>query len=904
MKKIFLLFLLISTTFYAQITTSPATPTTNDEITLTLTTTGTGLDGYTGDIYAHTGVNVNGTQWSNVISNWGNNADQPKFTKVNNTTYTLTISPNVHSFYSVNISQTISEINIVARSASGSQQTSNIHLQIFPPELNVQFSSHTNNQAVELNQVVSLTAEATIDANLELFAEGSSIQTANNTRAISANHTFTSSGLKTVKVTASEGGTTKEHEINLYVKTPTQNATKPNVGNGITINADNSVTFVLLAPNKNDVFLIGDFNDWELNPNYQLKKDGDYFWITLTGLDTSTEFAYQYFIDYDKKVADPYAEKVLDEHNDQYISATNYPDLKDFPAKASGIVSTFVINENEYTWQNTSFTKPAKKDLVIYELLVRDFSEDDSYQAVIDKLDYLQDLGINAIEFMPVNEFEGNDSWGYNVSNFFALDKAYGTKNKFKELIDKCHQRGIAVILDVVFNHSYSQCPLLQMYDFDISGGTTSNNPFYNDDHNYEEGGLRFGFDFNHESNYTKDYFKDVMTYWIEEYKVDGFRFDFTKGFTNTYYSISGGDQWGNNYNQDRIDILNDYANYIWNNHDNDFYVILEHLANDDEEKALANAGMMLWGKMTHNYNQSTMGWNDQSDIGRAYYKNRDFNNPHLVSFMESHDEERLMYKNIQHGNSNNSSHNVKNLNIALSRQELAGALYFTIPGPKMIWQFGELGYDISIDQGGRTSRKPVKWDYYDVAERKKIYDVWAELIQLKKANEVFSTENVILDVGNLAKRINLNHSSNDVVILGNFDVNIRTFNPNFSTTGTWYEYFTNTQLNVTNVLQPISLQPGEYRIYSKSPLNTTLSNSDDLLTKNVVKMYPNPSTDRIFISKNVKNLTIFDLAGKQVKSFNSTQSSYDIASLNEGLYFVRITTNENITVVKKLLKQ
>lgn len=904
MKKLYLLILLlINYTVSSQVTTSPGTPTVNDEIIITLNTTGTELENYTGDIYAHTGVTVDGTQWQNVIGSWGNNSTQPKFAKTASNTYTLTITTNVYAYYGVTNTKEITEINLVARSGDGSKQTKpDIHIKIFSADLNIQITSPVNT-VFDANATITITAEATTTANLELQVNNVAIQTTTNTKTITKEYTFTTTGQHIIKAIATSGTTQKETLINIYIKTPTTSETKPVASNGVTINADKSATFILLAPQKSDVFLIGEFNNWSLQQDYQMKKDGDYFWITVNGLDETKEYAYQYFIDYDKKVADPYAEKVLDEANDQYISPSNYPNLKEFPSGASGIVSTFTITKTPYTWQTTSFSKPAKDNLVIYELLVRDFSENDSYQAVIDKLDYLEGLGINALELMPVNEFEGNDSWGYNVSQFFALDKAYGTQNKFKELIDKCHQRGIAVIVDVVFNHSYSQCPLLQMYDYNAANGTASNNPFYNNDHNFQNGALRFGFDFNHESAYTQQYFKDVMSYWINEYKIDGFRFDFTKGFTNTYYPTSG-DQWGNAYNQDRINRLTDYANYVWTNHGNDFYIILEHLADNSEEKALANAGMMLWGKMTHNYNQNTMGYSSDADIAWGYYKTRDFTAPHLVTYMESHDEERLMYKNLQYGNAN-GSYSVKNLNTALSREELAGVFFFTIPGPKMIWQFGELGYDMSIDQNERTGRKPVKWDYYTIAERKKIYDIWATLIALKKKHEVFSTTDVTLDVSGLAKRVTLNHASNNVVVLGNFDVVAKTINPNFSTTGTWYEFFTNSSITVTTPTEGITLQPGEYRLYSTTPLENPLSTDDNVSVSDTISLYPVPGNTTFYINTEVQKVLMYDVSGKLIKEFKGTFSknkAYDISKITPGMYFVQITTQGNQKLFKRLL--
>src|SRR6185436_18836789 len=208
-----------------------------------------------------------------------------------------------------------------------------------------------------------------------------------------------------------------------------------------------SATLVLYAPNKTSVVVIGDFTNWATNCAYQMKRtpDGNYYWLTLTGLTPGTEYAYQYLIDNNIRTADPYTQKVLDPDNDQYINAVTYPNLKPYPAGATGIVSILQTAEPQYTWQVPSFTKPDKRNLMIYELLIRDFSAEHSYQSLIDSFRYLKNTGINAIELMPVNAFDGNESWGYNPDFYFAPDKYYGPKNKLKEFVDVCHLNGIAV---------------------------------------------------------------------------------------------------------------------------------------------------------------------------------------------------------------------------------------------------------------------------------------------------------------------------------------------------------------------------------------------------------------------------------------------------------------------------
>src|SRR5690554_446355 len=216
-----------------------------------------------------------------------------------------------------------------------------------------------------------------------------------------------------------------------------------------------------------------------------MNKDGDHFWLTITGLEPGVEYAYQYYIDGELALADPYTNKVLDQWNDRYIPERVYPNLKAFPAEhTTGLASVLNTAPAVYTWKAEGAQMPEVDKLVIYELLIRDFTENGDIKTVSDTLDYLQRLGVNAIELMPFNEFEGNDSWGYNPSFFFATDKAYGTKNDYKAFIDACHERGMVVIMDIVLNHSYSQSPLLQMYFED--GKPAADNPWYNQNHNMQ----------------------------------------------------------------------------------------------------------------------------------------------------------------------------------------------------------------------------------------------------------------------------------------------------------------------------------------------------------------------------------------------------------------------------------
>ncbi|MBL4746107.1 MAG: T9SS type A sorting domain-containing protein [Flavobacteriaceae bacterium] len=827
MKKLYtLLTLLISISVFSQVSTVPSTPTANSQITITFNAIGTGLEDYSGAIYAHTGLitseSDSNSDWKNVLTQWNENIEKNKLTKIADNSYTFKISPSVFEFYNVPTTTTISSIAILFRTADGNKKNGpDIFIPLYQEGLNVVFTQPSPNSVYTLNDLVTINAEASLAATLELFIDGNSISTITNSTLLNTTHSFTTTGNHRLKIIATINGQRKEATTNIFIKSPTQNQQKPvGITYGTTINPDNSVSFLLKAPEKETVFLIGDFNNWQLDSAYQLAKDGIDFWLTIPNLDPNTEYAYQYLIDYEIKVCDPYSEKILDQWTDKYIKEGNYPNLKEYPNNfTEGYVSTFTINETPYTWAITDFKKPAQDNLIIYELHLRDFTKSDSFREAITKLDYLENLGINAIELMPINEFEGADSWGYNPALYMALDKAYGTKNDFKKFVDACHKRGIAVLADVVFNHSFGQSPMAQMYWNSNTNKPASNNPWYNVDHNLVDNtAAHWGSDFNHESPHTTAFFKDVLSYWMSEYKVDGFRFDFTKGMSNTKYY--GSNNWASTYDQSRIDILKNYADYIWaQNPSNKAYVIFEHLADNSEEKVLANHGIMLWGNMNHNFNQNTQGYNNSTDISWISYKKRGWNNPTLVGYMESHDEERIMYKNLTYGNSS-GDYNVKNLSTSLSRMETAGAFLFGIPGPKMIWQFGELGYDKSIDLDGRTSRKPVLWEYENDNARKQVYNTWATFAKFKQSLPAFTTDNFDLNVSGLTKSILLKHAEGDVLIVGNFDVTEKSFNVTFSKTGTWYEYFTGQEKVInTNTTQNITLKPGEYKMYSSLKL-------------------------------------------------------------------------------------
>lgn len=461
------------------------------------------------------------------------------------------------------------------------------------------------------------------------------------------------------------------------------------------------------------------------------------WWITLTGLDPDTQYKFQYQLGYGSDVSvttfDPYTEIVYDTGNDKWISSDTYPYLSeefgsDHYGRAGGFISAFKINRDEYEWQIEDYDIEDKNDLVIYELLVRDFTDnaygEGSIKAAMSKLDYLKNLGVNAIELMPVQEFDGNDSWGYGTHAYFAMDKAYGTRNDYKAFIDACHQKGMAVILDVVYNHATGAHPYAAMYWDEYTNKTASNNPFFNVDAPHQWSVYH---DWNHSNGMVREHVKRNLTYLMDEYKIDGFRFDLTKGFTQN----SGTEGC---YDQSRVDYLKEYNAHILSV-DANAVMICEHFV-DDENYELGKDGIKVWRNMNHPYTKAMkrdMSYADFTGVTNTFGSSGMMNDwQHfggLVGFMESHDEQRTNYEGQWDYNGNTIDFATR-----IARAKANAAFFLLTPGPKMIWQFGEIGYDISIEDNGRTGKKPCRTDeYMAVSERKSLYDTYAYLLKFRK---------------------------------------------------------------------------------------------------------------------------------------------------------------------------
>lgn len=268
---------------------------------------------------------------------------------------------------------------------------------------------------------------------------------------------------------------------------------------------DTRTRFGVWAPNAEAVAVVGDFNGWSVTAS-PLTRDGDVWSADVAGATTGHE--YKFAITSGGNVSqriDPYARH-----------CTN--------SVGNGII----YDDSTFDWGDDNFRCPTMNDLVIYETHVGSFVTDGKGVGRLDeaaaKLDYLKALGVNAIQLMPLMEFAGDYSWGYNPAHVFAVESAYGGPDALKRLVKAAHERGIAVIIDVVYNHFGPSD--LDMWQFD---GWSQDG----------KGGIYFFQDWRSTTPWgetrpdygrqeVRQFIADNARMWLADYRADGLRWDMT----------------------------------------------------------------------------------------------------------------------------------------------------------------------------------------------------------------------------------------------------------------------------------------------------------------------------------------------------------------------------------------
>ena len=841
--------------------------------------------------YAHTGLitsaSSNGGDWKNVIDSWRGSNTKGKMTKEGNN-WKLVI-PNVYDFYGCPKSTEIKQLAFVFHDGPGGSKEGKTAegADIFVDLVDAGLAASIVSDMPEISSVgssVTLNCYATLNATLTLKLNGSVVKTATGTE-MTYTHKLDKQGNYDFELTVSNDKETKTASVSTCVPNNPTKANRPTgIINGIYYDKsdDTKVTLCTYAGSKTEpakhVFVVGDFNDWTISNDYQLKQANDsaYFWIELNGLTPQQEYAMQYVVvradGVVKRISDLYSEKVLHKE-DQWEPKQNDPTLMDYPLAGDGYVTVIQTAKPEFKWSDATlnFKRPNKNNLVIYELWVRDHTPSRNLKGLMERLDYFEDLGVNAIELMPMTEFDGNDSWGYSPNHFFAMDKSYGTPEQLKTFVDECHKRGIAVILDMVFNHATGLNPMNKLYPY---GSDLSKNPWFNataphSDNVYE--------DWNHAFGPTKTMFVRSLQYWLTEYKVDGFRMDLSHGLCGSTANTS-------------VQHIKDYYNGV-KAVSADAYFILEHWGSNmgTERPALIKEGMMCWHNTTNAYYQTAMGWlKDGDNLSEA-------NQDNYVTYCESHDEERAFFKAKQWGNGDLKTNEAARV----GRVPLNMAFLTMLNGPQMFYHFAELGFDYSKFQNAQG-----KWgknDYGITSELGADYDckmqakyrpeAWmkaphcrhaafkkvGQTIQLRTRlmPEVFEGNPTASTLGS-GKALRTIQWGSDVFVAGNFGV---TGNQTVNVpSGTWYNYFEQQKQTATT----ITLAPGELVILTgkECQLPSITTDLEDI----IVPMNPSELLPPY-------NVTIYNING-QVVSVQNNAEQVNMGALKNGMYLIQYEKN------------
>ena len=856
-------------------------------------------------VYAHTGCITNqstsDSDWKYGPKKWGDNDAKYEMKYVAPNTYTLDMG-EINTYYGItDPSVVVKKLAFVFRDEKCTKEGKtasggDIFLTVAQPGFEISFTSDPSTSIITAaNKTVTFNINSTVAGDISLHrgsADSPAMSEAKGVKALTSSTDLEEEGEYKFVAVVKADGQVKTAELS-FVRvgdvvfeaypggTPLMGA-RPQ--------ADGSVLFCIAAPKKNSAVVIGSWNTYNVGMDNVMKcqeyNGNRYFWTRIKGLADNTDYLYYYLIDGSIKVGDPYAHLVLDPSNDQWISPSVFPDMPAYPSEYVQNVPLAVFNKNldDYKWEVSDFKAPSKDHLVVYELLLRDFTGtegkangDGTVNQAIAKLDYLKNLGVNAVELLPIMEFNGNLSWGYNTNFYMAPDKAYGTPDDYKRFIDECHKRGMAVILDIVFNQSDWLHPWYQMYSM-------NENPFYNGSAPHAYSVLN---DWNQDNPIVQQQWYDALAYWMTAYKVDGFRFDLVKGLgnndsygatynpnTNKWTNVT--DYNTNKFNQSRVDRMKKIHDEM-RKVNPDAYFINELLGDAQEENMMATDGEINWANINYNSCQFAMGFDSDASLARFYAPRDGRTWGSTVSYAESHDEERMAYKQGQWG-----AAGVKgNIPMSMRRLGSVGAQMLMSPGAHMIWQFQEFGADQTTKDangGNNTGNKLVVWNYLDNPDRHGLMTSYSELANFRLDNPQLFDRNDNVSVSLAAtgsmRTIRLSSDNSQAVLLVNPSVS-QPFNAVVDNASGLKIYSQSYNCNATVNGNIVTVEPGAYVLLG----TTNLVGVDSVATdSDLLHVYGVQGGIRVIGSDSVP--AVYTLSGARCSSADG---------LAPGLYLVRV---------------
>ncbi|MFH0990029.1 MAG: alpha-amylase family glycosyl hydrolase [bacterium] len=593
------------------------------------------------------------------------------------------------------------------------------------------------------------------------------------------------------------------------------------------------------------------------------------------------------------------------------------------------------LTADDYNWKSTAYKRPPLNKIVIYEMHIGEFTGGyygytggkGTFRDLITLLPYLDSLGVNAIELMPVNDYgsvgKSGHSWGYDINSYFALEPAYGTPRDFKALIDAAHAKGIAIILDVVFNHLNETSPLWQMDPDDTK------NPYFKPFGvlRSNEDALYFFKDLDHWSIQTQELISEVLKMWIDTYRVDGFRYDFTQGI-------------GWDVNDTTKGILG-WANMIHQRYNGTVYQIAEHLP---ESPALIKFSGLTGGwhdsfhdiifdaarnqpKYLHEFLNTVIGLGGFQGNDIPSQPSQYASRTEPVNYTVSHDEQSLIYEM-------NTFQNIS-IEEAVKRDKLYGGLMFTSLGIPMVWQ----GVEISAARGWRNdgeklSYRPLEWVNLSTPRGKSHFEYYRALIRHRRFNPALTDgEFKLLKSFEAAKSLVWGFedlpTNSRIVVAANFTSVDQTLSAvPWLAKGIWYDVFTESTINVSDtLLTSFTIPAYSMLVYSNRKTSSLVTQVSDKLESplqqplefHLEQNFPNPfnpTTEIAFTlpgNDDVK-IEIFNSLGERVRLLihqdysagnhsihwdgrNDTQQS-----VPSGLYITRFTTPNYSRSMKMVL--
>jgi 1,4-alpha-glucan branching enzyme len=514
---------------------------------------------------------------------------------------------------------------------------------------------------------------------------------------------------------------------------------------GATDHGDGIVTFALYAPGKQSVHVAGSFNGWHRSRDALSQRDEGY-WVIARDVDRG-RCQYQFIVDEELVICDPYAQEIE-------------PAPDDVPR------AVIEVGRPIYAWRHEDWQRPNLRDLIIYELHVGDFSPEGTFQGVIDRLDYLRDLGVNALECMPLYESVPRAWWGYEPNYFLAVRRDYGTPLDFIRLVDEAHGRGIAIILDMVLNHTGHQHPFLRLYPWEQS-------PWYGEPMGERN---QFGLptlDFTKPA--TNAFVRDVQAYWLRVFHVDGFRYDYLAGL--------GGNEEGQGLPYlmrtareirpeaylvgecipEDPDLTNDSGlSAVWHTRSR---IALECLLRERDEPPFRHEEFEA---TVRSLDPSTQGYHDHA---------------FMINYMECHDDTRVIRAFREMCGFPED--------LAYRKSALGATLLMTMPGEPMLWQGQEFGE--STEKAQRVNR--LHWEQLGAPEGRCLHQHYGDLCRLRRERTSIRTANFeFLWIDPPGRTVSYHRwlgEADHVVVAANFSRERRPVTIGFPVGGHWRQRFT-----------------------------------------------------------------------------------------------------------------